>query len=194
MYLFNEIGDVVFDHTGKFEIVRETFFGGAHNEGESFDEEFRDEVEKKVHDLKENKSKDGDEFLNRLITYEEVEASIQSLKKDKAPGLDTIFTDMLINSNDALKAVTILFQKSWNDGKLSDIWKSANVKFLAKPGKDSYYTESSYHPINLASVLGKCMERIIYARLHAFVEHHKILDSEQDGFRKFRGTTHSLLR
>ena len=57
MYLFNEIGDVVFDHTGKFEIVRETFFGGAHIEGESFDEEFRDEVEKKVHDLKENKSK-----------------------------------------------------------------------------------------------------------------------------------------
>ena len=104
-------------------------------------------------------------------------------------------TDLLISSNDALlKAVTILFQKSWNDGKLPDIWKSANVKFLAKPGKDSYYTGSSYRPISLTSVLGKCMERIIHARLYAFAEHHKILDSEQDGFRKFRGTTHSLLR
>ena len=60
------------------------FFGGAHTEGESFDEEFRDEAEQKVHDLKENKSNDGDEFLNRPITYEEVEASIQRLKKDKA--------------------------------------------------------------------------------------------------------------
>ena len=67
-------------------------------------------------------------------------------------------------------------------------------KFLAKPGKDSYYTASSYCPISLTSVLGKCMERIIHARLYAFAEHHKILDSEQDGFRKFRGTTHSLLR
>ena len=153
------------------------FFGGAHTEGKSFDEEFRDEVEQKVHDLKENKSKDGDEFLNRPITYEEVEASIQRLKKDKAPGPDTILSDMLINSNDALlKAVTILIQKSWNDGKLTDIWKSANVKFLAKPGKDSYYTGSSYRPISLTSVLRKCMERIIHARLYAFAEHHKILN------------------
>ena len=65
---------MVFDHTGKCEILRETFFGGAHIEGESFYEEFRDEVEQKVHDLKENHSKDGDEFLNRPITYEEVKA------------------------------------------------------------------------------------------------------------------------
>ena len=51
------------------EILRETFFGGAHIEVESFDEVFRDDVEQNVHDLKENKSKDGDEFLNRSITW-----------------------------------------------------------------------------------------------------------------------------
>ena len=58
--LFNKDGDVVFDHTDKCEILRETFFGGAHTEKESFDEEIRNEVEQKVHDLKENNSKDGD--------------------------------------------------------------------------------------------------------------------------------------
>ena len=88
-------------------------------------------------------------------------------------------------------------QKSWNDGKLPDIWKSAIVKFLAKPGKDSYYTGSSYRPISLTSVLGKCMERIIHARLYAFAEHHKILDSEQDavfpnGRRTFPVIDHSV--
>ena len=78
--------------------------------------------------------------------------------------------------------------------KLPEIWKSANVKFLTKPGKDSCYTGSSYRPISLTSVLGKCMERIIHARLYAFAEHHNILDAEQYGFRMFRGTTQSLLR
>ena len=38
------------------------------------------------------------------------------------------------------------------------------------------------------------MERIIHARSYAYAEHHKILDTEQDGFRKYRGTTQSLLR
>ena len=74
-------------------------------------------------------------------------------------------------------------QQSLNILKRDGIWVKihrnpghANVKFLAKPGKDSYYTGSSYRPISLTSVLKKCMERIIHARLYAFAEHHKILD------------------
>ena len=102
---------------------------------------------------------------------------------------------MLLKANETvIQAVTILIQKSWNAKELPKIWKRANVKFLMKPGKDSYYNGSSYRPISLTSVLGKCMERIIHARLYAYAEHHKILDTEQDGFRKYRGTTQSLLR
>ena len=37
------------------------------------------------------------------------------------------------------------------------------------------------------------MERIIYAILYAYAEQNKILGSEQDEFRKYRGTTQSLL-
>ena len=60
--------------------------------------------------------------------YDEVEASVQRLKRDKAPGPGLIFTDMLIKSSKALlKVVTLLFQKSWNDGKLLEIGKSAYV-------------------------------------------------------------------
>lgn len=101
---------------------------------------------------------------------------------------------MLLNANETLlQAVTVLFKKCWSMKKIPKIWKSANVKFLMKPGKDSYYTGSSYRPISLTSILGKCMERIIHARLYAYAEHRKILDAEQDGFRKYRGTHRSLL-
>ena len=38
------------------------------------------------------------------------------------------------------------------------------------------------------------MERIITTRLYGFAEHFKLLDKEQEGFRKFRGTQDALLR
>ena len=38
------------------------------------------------------------------------------------------------------------------------------------------------------------MERVIYTRLYSYVEHHKLIDPEQEGFRKFHGTLMVLLR
>ena len=38
------------------------------------------------------------------------------------------------------------------------------------------------------------MERIVTTRLYNFVEHFRILDKEQEGFRRFRGTQDALLR
>ena len=37
------------------------------------------------------------------------------------------------------------------------------------------------------------MEKIIVARLYGYVEHHNLLDKEQDGFRRFRGNSQALL-
>ena len=194
--LHNEKEEVVFAHGEKCKILQNTLFGGSHIANETFDEDFKKEIEQRLLSIRQEVcSEYGDAFLNRPISYDEVEASIQRLQKHKAPGPDNIFTNMLLKANETvIQAVTILIQKSWNAKKLPKIWKRANVKFLMKPGKDSYYNGSSYRPISLTSVLGKCMERIIHARLYAYAEHHKILDTEQDGFRKYRGTTQSLLR
>ena len=194
--LHNEKEVVVFAHQEKCKILQNTFFGGSHIANQVFDEDFKKEIEQILLSIRQEVcSEDGDAFLNRPISYDEVEASIQRMQKNKAPGPHNIFTNMLLKANETvIQAVTILIQKSWNAKKLPKIWKRANVKFLMKPGKDSYYNGSSYRPISLTSVLGKCMERIIHARLYAYAEHHKILDIEQDGFRKYRGTTQSLLR
>ena len=44
------------------------------------------------------------------------------------------------------------------------------------------------------SRLGKCLDRIVTVRLNRFIEHNKIIDQEQEGFRKFHSTTHALMR
>ena len=62
-----------------------------------------------------------------------------------------------------------LFQKSWQERMLPQQWKTAKVKFLRKPGKANYHNPSSYRPISLTSVLGKCMERIIVTRLYSYM-------------------------
>ena len=70
-------------------------------------------------------------------------------------------------------------------------WKTAKVKLLKKTGKPDYHNPSSYRPISLTSVLGKCMERIIVTRLYSYVDH---IDTEREESRKFLSTSKALLR
>ena len=164
--------------------------------GEKLDEEFKCEIDKKVEDIHRSlESKTGNEFLNEKIREKETEAAIQLLHKDKAPGPDNIYGELLQEGSQALtRAINTLFNKSWSEKKVPQDWKLAKVKFLRKPGKPSYHNAGSYRPISLTSILGKCLERIVFTRLYSFVEHHRILDPEQEGFRRFHGTSMALLR
>ena len=62
-------------------------------------------------------------------------------------------TDLFIQAGDASRSVLHrLLSMSWEEGKLPEIWKSADVKFLRKAGK-TYYSPNSY--LNLNSLLVK---------------------------------------
>ena len=92
-------------------------------------------------------------YLNYDISVDETEAVLQILKKGKAPGPDEVFTDMInMAGEESTKAIHRLFQKSWEDGKVPDRWKEADIKFLRKQGKKSYHEPGSYWPISLTSV------------------------------------------
>ena len=188
----------VFDKAEKCNVLEEVFFGGKHLEGEKFDDTFKAEVERRVKEIAEERDLQGTEdtqYLYRNITMEETEAALQSLRKGKAPGCDLIYTDLLVAAGDELKkAIHEVFHKSWQEGKCPNEWKVASVTFLKKSRKANYHQPSSYRPISLTSCLGKCMEKIIATRLYGFVEHNDILDKEQEGFRRFRGTSQALLR
>ena len=87
----------------------------------------------------------------------------------------------------------MIYSKSWQEGVIPEDWKQAEVKFLKKSGKASYHSASAYRPISLTSCLGKGLERIITQRLYAVCEHNKIIDRDQEGFRRFRSCTHAIL-
>ena len=202
--LFDENKRPAFSREDKCFILQNTFFGGKHLESCDFDEEFKTHVEEKVGDkhadfstidIGEEDKERAQNYLNYDITIEETEAVLQRLQNGKSPGPDNIFTDMLKNAGEEMtKAIHNLFQMSWETSKVPDKWKEAEVKFLRKSGKKSYHDASAYRPISLTSCLCKCLERLITHRLYGFVEHFGLLDDEQEGFRRFRGTTDALLR
>ena len=190
--LLDENDNAVFGREEKCEILERVFFGGKHLDQCVFDSDFKDKIEEEL--LRENnlENKNSKEFLNYDISLEEVEAVVQQLKKNKSPGPDEVYTEMLQHAGEEfMKAVIKLFQKSWTTARVPTKWKEAEVKFLRKK---SYHDPGAYRPISLTSYLCKCLERIITSRLYGFVEHFKLLDKEQEGFRKFRGTQDALLR
>ena len=127
--------------------------------------------------------------------FQEVEAAIQKIKAGKYPGPDSFYPELLQNAGENLKkAVLYIFNISWLEGQLPPTWKSANVKFLRKQGKSDFYSPSSYWPTSLTSVLGKLLEWIILARLEAYIKGNRLLDEEQQGFRRFLCTTYAVLK
>lgn len=190
----------IFDNLEKCNILQNIFFGGRHLQDCEFDEGFKELVNTKMEELNQSESSTNtgeteEDLLNYDIDRGEVEAALQRLNKGKAPGPDKVYTDLLINAgNEMTEAIHKLFQKSWETGIIPAQWKEAEVKFLRKQGKKSYHDAGSYRPISLTSCLCKGMEKIITHRLYGYVEHRKLLDREQEGFRRFRGTSQALLR
>ena len=196
--LLDKDNNPVFDLEQKCQILQDTFFGGSHLSDNNFDETFKKEIETELTDIRNKPTEDqpfDDTILNGEITLGETLASLQYLKTGKAAGPDKVFTELLLKSNDELvKAIHSLFNFSFETGTLPEDWRSADVKFLRKSGKTSYHSASAYRPISLTSCLGKCLERILTVRLNGFIEHNSIIDSDQEGFRKFHSTTGALLR
>lgn len=87
--------------------------------------------------------------------------------------------------------LSIIFEKSLNEGVLPQIWKCANVTAIFKSGSKS--KPSNYRPISLTSVPGKIMERIIRNALVDHMTQNKLFNDAQHGFIAGRSCVTQLL-
>ena len=79
-------------------------------------------------------------------------------------------------------ALEIIYRKSFDEGKLPEIWKIANVTPIHKKG--SKQLASNYRPISLTSIICKIMERLIRNQLVAYMENNNLFTKHQHGFRQ----------
>ena len=116
----------------------------------------------------------------------EFAAALHHLKPDKAPGPDSICTELFIHAGPGLKF--------WQRGflfsclrplKIPKIWKRALMVVIPKPSKP-VEDPQSYRPIFLLCVLYKILERLIYHGVEPIVD--PLLPKEQVGFRHGKST------
>ena len=118
----------------------------------------------------------------------EINNAIDNLKDSSAPGPDEISNTMIKNLDQENRPHLLkLFNLSWSEHVTPASWRMANIKPIPKSGKPPDVT-SSYRPISLTSCLAKCLERMVHARLSFWIESNNLLNPDQAGFRKNRGT------
>ena len=119
----------------------------------------------------------SDTFSKREFT-----AALQRLKPGKAPGLDSIFPELIIHAGAALKSWLRDFLSSCSHRlQIPKIWRRALVVAIPKPMKP-VGDPKSYRPISLLCVPYKILERLIYARVEPLID--PLFLKEQAGFRR----------
>ena len=118
-----------------------------------------------VRDSKITESDDVSTVMNTPLSYEELTSALSNLKLKKSPGPDAITNEMIVNiGQPALHKLLYIFNITWQEGTLPQIWREATMIPIHNKGKAK--TEaSSYRPISLTSCIVNVLERIINTRL-----------------------------
>ena len=181
----------------KEELLYNTFFAGAHLEGEAFDQDHANVITKEHTDIKLSNwhiHHSNNQMLNREINSEDVSVAIKSQKSTgKSNDGNAIHPIMLKNFGDkAVSVITKLFNLVLDSGDW--IWDKAEVCFIKKADKPSYMNPGAYRPLTIAPYIGKLLERILEARLRSYCSENNILDDAQEGFREKRSTNRYLYK
>ena len=88
--------------------------------------------------------------------------------------------------------MTILFNKSLNEGTIPQEWKLANVTCIHKSGDKT--AASNYRPISITSILCRMLESIIKTVIMDHCNINNIFSDSQYGFRQRRGCILQLLK
>ena len=126
--------------------------------------------------------------LDTLPTEDEVRKATEQLSCGKAPGPDAIPAEVYkAGGPNMYKKLTELFQVMWNEGKLPQQLKDANIVHIYKR-KGNRQNCDNHRGISLLSIAGKILARVLLNRLLRHLE-QGLLPEAQCGFRAERGTT-----
>ena len=135
-----------------------------------------------------------DSIMCNAVTIDELDATLAKCKNRSAAGRDGVNYFLLKKlPKETKSSLCLIFSDAIRLGHFPLVWKSALVKMLPKPNKDTKLAKN-FRPISLLSCIGKILERILAKRLSDFMEENNMFAKSQSGFRRHRMTTEQLIR
>ena len=129
---------------------------------------------------------------NDELSFEEFEIAFNSLKRNKASGIDGLNCNTIIDNYNEIKLPLFnIYQSSIKEGIFPDKLKIAKVTPIFKAGDAA--SLGNYRPISVLPVFSKILERIMYNRVYSFLSKNNLLFSRQFGFQKGTSTEHEQL-
>lgn len=126
------------------------------------------------------------------ITYDEVLQTLCNVPSGAA-GPDGLNGEIIRSLAPLIaKPMFIIYQQSIFTGIFPSAWKRARIAPIYK-SKGSRDDPSSYRPISICDILGKCLEKIIVSQMIIYIEDNNLLCNIQHGFRVGRSTVTNLL-
>ena len=126
------------------------------------------------------------------LTEKRVREALKKLDPRKAKGPDEVSPWVLKECAEELSLpIFMIFTNSLEQGKLPDIWKSANITPIFKKGNKN--NPLNYRPVSLTSVICKLLEKLIREEWVDMLEKQKMLTGKQFGFREGRSCVSNLL-
>ena len=123
-----------------------------------------------------------------VFTPAQVQEAIRKAKSSKAIGPDGISPIMLKNLGPhGFKFLSTIYNKSMKDSVIPNIWKTAQIIPLLKPGKPADQG-TSFRPVSILPPPIKILEALLLPKVNDAVE----LADHQHGFRKGRSTITAL--
>ena len=132
-------------------------------------------------------------FNEAPLTDDELLKAFASLKSNKSPGLDDIFSNVIKFVVGALvRPIKHIFNLSLEKGIFPDNLKIARITPIFKSGNEEFV--NNYRPISVLPCFSKVLERVMYNRLYTFLIENNILYDKQFGFQKENSTQHAILQ
>ena len=126
------------------------------------------------------------------ITPEAVKDKLKKLNPNKAHGPDGIPSRVLKELSEQLALpLSILFNKSLQEGRVPNDWKEAEVVAIFKKG--SKHDAGNYRPVSLTCIACKVMESLVRDEIVTFMRNYNLYATCQHGFRNHRSCMTQLL-